>query len=802
MRKLFNERLWVLFLLWTVWLVRSSAAATQSDGNLSYSQAANLSPAETVLFSAGPDSLTPAVIPTDCTYSLDPTSRVHDYPAVFDTFNVIAPDGCDWTVDNQNVWMAIKLYTNGTGNGIVRYAVFVNLDPIERTGIFTVNGQIFTVTQLPAPCGYSILPTNYLFGAGAASSSVRILTAPGCAWSVSNTNAWITINSATNGSDGASVIYSVAPNYSPSDRTAVMTIAGLPFTVAQFGTSCRYSFTNRVQGFGATTGAVVVTAGMGCSWSVANTNDWLTLTSSTNGSGNGSILYRLAANPTSLTRTSLLSIVSQLVPVIQTGAPCTNLLAPTTRAHGFGLETGAISVTAPIGCNWTIRNTNQWITLISGTNGVGSVIVSYQVNGNSGRARTGVLFIGGSRFTITQAEATAPVITAVPASQMVLAGTAVALNAGASGSVPLSYQWQFNGVNLVDGPSISGSATPRLTLLSAQWWQAGSYSLIASNIRASVTSAPPAILLVNTAPIFAPLANKTINQGAPLAFKVIATDPDIPAQTLTYSLIGSAPSGAAIDPVTGLFTWPVAQTLSTNQIAVRATDNGSPPLSATQTFAINVVAAFMTNSTLVATGAVWKYRDTGQDLGSAWTAAAFDDSTWASGPAKLGYGSGTEATTVSYGPSSSSKYLTTYFRRAFTLADSSTFSALNLRLLRVDGAVVYLNGSELYRDNMPGGPVNYLTKASSSASSSAKSTYLVSPVLDSGSLVTGQSSKFAPAVAVFQKRLWLAFVANNDSNQLLVCHTSDGATWTGADQITNQSSKFAPSLVATDAGLL
>ena len=73
-------------------------------------------------------------------------------------------------------------------------------------------------------------------------------------------------------------------------------------------------------------------------------------------------------------------------------------------------------------------------------------------------------------------------------------------------------------------------------------------------------------------------------------------------------------------------------------------------------------------SVLVPTGAVWKYLDTGADQGTAWRAAAFNDSGWKTGAAELGYGDGDEATLVAYGPNSTSKYTTTYFRHAFTVA--------------------------------------------------------------------------------------------------------------------------------------
>src|SRR5437867_3883230 len=255
-----------------------------------------------------------------------------------------------------------------------------------------------------------------------------------------------------------------------------------------------------------------------------------------------------------------------------------------------------------------------------------------------------------------------------------------------------------------------------------------------------MTSAPPAVLRVNTAPVLALIPDKVINRGALLTFTASATDADIPRQTLTYSLDTGAPPGAGINPASGVFTWTPSATAdaSTNRVTLRVTDNGLPPLSAAQTVTITVVAGFTTNVTLVTTGSVWKYRDTGEDLGSAWTGLTFDDSAWASGRAKLGYGSGDETTVVSYGPDSSAKYITTYFRSHFTVSDPGTLSALSLRVLRDDGVVVYLNGREVYRDNMPAGPISYLTPAAASASDGG-TVYQVSPPVDPGYLVAGDN---------------------------------------------------------------
>ncbi len=126
-------------------------------------------------------------------------------------------------------------------------------------------------------------------------------------------------------------------------------------------------------------------------------------------------------------------------------------------------------------------------------------------------------------------------------------------------------------------------------------------------------------------------------------------------------------------------------------------------------------------TTLVAVGSTWKYLDNGTDQGTAWQGGGFDDSGWAGGPAELGYGDGDEATVVGFGPDSSNKYRTTYFRREFTVTGVSGYLSFNLGVRRDDGAVVYLNGAEVFRTNMPGGTVTYITNASSALGGSDES---------------------------------------------------------------------------------
>ena len=140
---------------------------------------------------------------------------------------------------------------------------------------------------------------------------------------------------------------------------------------------------------------------------------------------------------------------------------------------------------------------------------------------------------------------------------------------------------------------------------------------------------------------------------------------------------------------------------------------------------------------LIPAGSIWKYFDMGYQP-SGWETAEFDDGDWAAGPAQLGYGDGDESTVVSFGPNANDKYITTYFRHAFNVVDPADYSSMVVRLLRDDGGVVYLNGVEVFRSNMPGGPIGYFHYAASTIPNSDESVFFTANV-EPGLLVSGRN---------------------------------------------------------------
>ena len=141
-------------------------------------------------------------------------------------------------------------------------------------------------------------------------------------------------------------------------------------------------------------------------------------------------------------------------------------------------------------------------------------------------------------------------------------------------------------------------------------------------------------------------------------------------------------------------------------------------------------------NTLIARGSSWKYLDAGLDIsGAPWTQLAihYDDGFWASGLAPLGYGLPNIATLVNDGGNATNRYTTTYFRREF-LVDFAPVN-INICVRRADGVVLYLNGVEIARQNMPDGSVAYGTAAATEVSAADATNYFSFTVAPSNLIV-------------------------------------------------------------------
>jgi len=138
-----------------------------------------------------------------------------------------------------------------------------------------------------------------------------------------------------------------------------------------------------------------------------------------------------------------------------------------------------------------------------------------------------------------------------------------------------------------------------------------------------------------------------------------------------------------------------------------------------------------TLTNLIAKGDTWSYNDSGSNLGTAWIANDYDDSSWSTGAAPLGYSYSDIKTTIS-------KRLTNYFRKHFNVDKSGNIKNIKMQLRREDAALVYINGKQVINSNLPVDGVTSSTSSYQTMSSVSGQIYLTYTI-DPDDLVDGDN---------------------------------------------------------------
>ncbi len=159
------------------------------------------------------------------------------------------------------------------------------------------------------------------------------------------------------------------------------------------------------------------------------------------------------------------------------------------------------------------------------------------------------------RFVVPLAENFAPVLAAIPP-QTVDEGVLLTFTATATDTDLPANTLTYSLMGAPSGAAIAGS-TGVFTWTPTEAQGPGSYNFTVRVSDGTLTHDQPVSVTVNevnAAPVLAAIPAQTASRGVPLTFTASATDADLPANALIYTLVG-APDGAAINPVSGVFTW-------------------------------------------------------------------------------------------------------------------------------------------------------------------------------------------------------------------------------------------------------
>ena len=212
---------------------------------------------------------------------------------------------------------------------------------------------------------------------------------------------------------------------------------------------------------------------------------------------------------------SAASLIIDFTPLVENEPPVITR-QPQSQTVPLG-TTAAFSVlaegTAPLTYQWQLSGSN-----IPGATGTTLTLADVQVDAEGSYA----VVVSNDEGSVTSSPAALtvlvpPSINSPPRTQAVSAGSSVSLQVIASGTEPLSFQWQFNGAE------IQGAIDATLSLNNVQSDAAGDYAVVVSNIAGSLASAP-ATLTVLVSPIFSlHPQSQTVSAGASVVFQVMAS---------------------------------------------------------------------------------------------------------------------------------------------------------------------------------------------------------------------------------------------------------------------------------------
>jgi hypothetical protein len=242
-------------------------------------------------------------------------------------------------------------------------------------------------------CSYSISPTNQSFGSNGGSSSFGVTAGNGCSWTAQSNDGFITITSGGSGSGNGTVNYSVSSNSGSSQRTGTISVNGQVHTVTQSGTGgggCTYeiSTTEMLVGPGQGSASYAMHAPSGCSWTaVSDATSWLTTSSS--GSGNGTIRYNYSANSTTTSRIGHITAGGQVLTVTDIGIGGAGSVRFSSATYSAN-ETGGDATITVVRSGGTATGTVNYAT----SNGTATAGIDYT-------ATSGLLLFGENETSKT-----------------------------------------------------------------------------------------------------------------------------------------------------------------------------------------------------------------------------------------------------------------------------------------------------------------------------------------------------------------------------------------------------------------
>jgi hypothetical protein len=304
-----------------------------------------------------------------CSTTLSPARVDVPAPGAPDLAISISASSCTWVAASEDPWIHISSGVSGTGAGLVRFSVDRNYGETPRTGRISVDDEPVVVVQAGTQCSPLLSPSGASVGpAGTEAASFQAETT--CPWTAVPSAPWIEITGGDNVEGSGSVQYRVEANPVAEARSGRIAVGGSEFLVVQGagdddgGAACLVVITSGAVGSeGAEEMPITVEASdPECAWVAFSASNWITVTSGSEGSGDGMVTIAVEPNREFSARTGLLSIAGRSHSIQQSGVPCEVALNPTQIQVASAGESG-LRVSVFSDCDWEMPLLPGWIIL-------------------------------------------------------------------------------------------------------------------------------------------------------------------------------------------------------------------------------------------------------------------------------------------------------------------------------------------------------------------------------------------------------------------------------------------------------
>jgi hypothetical protein len=334
---------------------------------------------------------------------------------------------------------------------------------LALTAVSCTSDSTTVTAPSPVKCAPSLALAPPTMAASGGSGVLTITTTPECTWTTSTQVAWLSGFSPSSGQGSGQVAFQVAVNSVPTAREGDVVVNDERVRVRQEAAPCPIEIAPTARDVAASGESVsaTVTAPSGCAWTATSDVGWLTVTSPSTGSGNGTLTIAVAAN-TGSQRTGTVSVGDRVLTITQADVTCRYTIAPDAQSiAASGGAGGPVTVSTSVGCSWTAVSNASWITVTAGQAGSGTGAVSFTVAANAGAGRTGTLSIAGQTLTVTQAGAAGCSYSVTPTAQTIgpSGGVAPAIGVATAAACPWTAASDAPWITLLSGTAGTGNGT-------------------------------------------------------------------------------------------------------------------------------------------------------------------------------------------------------------------------------------------------------------------------------------------------------------------------------------------------------